>query len=240
MRNPDPQGGRKQNLPQDLIREIDLFSFLYLFPHLTNPQARNLKESDSSDLRLSHSNLTFTEYYEYLKSYAGIGDVEVRFPKRRLLTKDEPLTVTIYDKVRRRTYSQDELNASELRELIREGYTIARSSVVEKLLGAIEDGKYAEDKKLSHRWNKTFRRRRYRRLYLHSTGDENDLKKCMLAFRLNEDDIQTALKHQVYVRETGSGEAPGKAGKLGSRLILKRFDVYFSLSNLIRMVYKKT
>lgn len=240
MRNPDPRGGRKQNLPQDLIREIDLFSFLYLFPHLTNPQARNVKEIDSPDLRLSHSSLTFAEYYKYLKNYYTIADVELQLPRKRRIAKDEPLTLTIYDKVRRRTYSQDELDASELRGLIREGYTIAKSSVVEKLLGAIEDGKYAKDTKLSLKQDEKFQRRRYRHLYLHSTGDENDLKKCMLAFKLSEKDIQTALKHRVYVRETGSGEAPEKAGKLGNRLILKRFDVYFSLSNLIRVVYKKT
>ena len=240
----------KKNIPKKLVQEIELIDLLNSFPHLAKPQAHKMKGRRSEDIRMSHSDVSFSEYYEYLKGYSGIADVEVKPEKKNLFGKDRPLTVTIYDKANRNIYSHDAISAEKVRALISTYFTLPRRGAVERTIRGIEDGEYQIDKDLSLKTDERFERKRYRYLFLYSNGKKSDIKNCMFAYRLSKDEIIEAWKQRVWVNErTSDGKVIGenvedpdalKDAKIAPRMVLKRFDIFFTFTNLIRVVLKKT
>ena len=236
----------KSSLPRKIVKEIDLVSFLDSFPHLAKSQDYKIKGVDSTLIRMSHSGISFGEYYERLKSYSGIGDIEVRQARKRLFGAEDPLTVVIFDKTNRDIYRHEWLDSSRIRALISAYYTLANPKTVERIMRKILDGKYVIDRKLSMKNGERFERRKYRYIFLYSTGDKVDLKNCMLVYQLSKDDIIKALKCGVWVSGNGKGEDSleyeGRSERikdLEKRLLLKRFDIYFTLKNLHKIVLKK-
>jgi hypothetical protein len=239
----------KQNLPKKLVQEIELIDLLNSFPHLVKPQVYKMKGVNAADIRMNHSDMSFSEYYEYLKGYSGIADVEVKAAKKNLLGKDRPLTVAVYDKAKRTIYSQEAVDAERVRALIASHYTLPRRRTVERTIRSIEDGEYQIDKELSLKTGERFERKRYRYLFLYSTGKKNDLKNCMLAYKLSRDEITEACRQKVWIQEkTKDGKVVNddvedpealKDAKLAPRMVLKRFDIYFTFNNLYRVVLRK-
>lgn len=185
------------------------------------------------------------EYYLYLKSYNGIADVEIGTLKRRLLRRDT-LLISIYDRVERSIYSAEQLQSSDLKEFIYEHYTIVGSGDRRNVVQKIRPGNYAKDKILSLRRDEKFQRRRFRSLFLCSNGAPEDLRECMTVYKLSKKEIEIALKHQTWVAEKALDDeaaegnvSSGQAVADNRILILKRFDIYFSLSDLVRIVYAK-
>jgi len=204
---------------------------------------------NDADIRMNHSDMSFSEYYEYLKGYSGIADVEVKAAKKNLLGKNKPLTVTVYDKTKRAMYAQDAIEAERIRTLISSVYTLPRRRTVERTIRSIEDGEYQIDKELSLNSDERFERKRYRYLFLYSTGKKNDLKNCMLAYKLSRDEIAEACRQRVWIQEkTKDGKVVNddvedpetlKDARLAPRMVLKRFDIYFTFTNLHRVVLRK-
>ncbi len=233
------------SLPKNIVKEIDLVSFLDSFPHLAKPQDYMMKGIDSTLIRMSHSGMSFGEYYERLKSYSGIGDIEIKPPRRKLFGT-EPLTVVIFDKTNRNVYREERLDSSRIRALISAYYTLANPKTVERVMRKIPNGQYVIDRKHSLRDGETFERRKYRYIFLYSTGEKVDLKNCMLVYQLSKDDIVKALKCGVWVSERGKGDDSPEDETImerlkdfEKRLLLKRFDIYFTLKNLHKVVLRK-
>lgn len=239
----------KQNLPKQLVEEIELFDFLNSFSHLAKPQTHRMKGVGSTKIRMSHSDMSFSEFYEYLKNYAGIADVEVKPAKKSRLGKGKPPRIIIYDKTERNIYAQDAVDSTEIKEVIAENYAVARQKSIKRIIRSIEDGKYRIDKDLSLKEDERFERKRYRYLFLYSNGKKTDLKNCMLAYKLSKDEIDEALKHKVLITEAtrrndvaendDENQEESKKAKVYQRLVLKRYDICFTLNNLLRVVLKK-
>jgi hypothetical protein len=240
----------KKNLPKKLVQEIELIDLLNSFPHLVKPQIHKIKGIGSTNIRMSHSDMSFSEYYEYLKGYSGIADVEVKPAKKSLLGKDKPLRLVIYDKKKRNIYSEGPIDSEKIKGLISRHYALARQTTVERVLRDVEDGEYQIDKNSST--DERFERKRYRYLFLYSTGGKTDLKNCMLAYKLSKEEISEALKHRVWINEkrkgdedveddaeNGENQESSKKTKIAQRLVLKRFDIFFSLDNLHKIVFQK-
>lgn len=231
----------KLSVPRKIVKEIDLASFLNSFPHLAKPQDYKVKGMDSTLIRMSHSGMSFGEYYERLKSYSGIGDIEVRSAKKRLFGAENPFTIIVYDKTDREIYRKWRLDSSRIRALIAAHYTLANPGTVEKIMRKIPDGEYTIDRN-----GKRYERRKYRYIFLYSTGDKVDLKNCMLMYQLSKEDIVKALKCGIWISERNRGVVAAeeetisdRIKDLEKRLLLKRFDIYFTLTNLHRIVLKK-
>lgn len=235
----------KPDVPKSIVKEIDLYSFLDQFPHLAKTQGYRMKGVASTLIRMSHKGMSFGEYYEHLKSYSGIVDVEIKVARKTLFRHD-PFTVTIFDKVHRDTYLKDRVDSSDIKGMIEEFYALANPRTVGKIVKSIPDGEYTIDRKYSSKEDERFERRKYRYLFLYSTGDKLDLKNCMLAYRLSTEEIVKALKCAVWVREEVKEEGMPEelnawAGGKGPerRLVLKRFDIYYTLKDLRKIVLRK-
>ncbi len=236
----------RSSLPKSIVKEIDLFSFLDQFPHLAKTQDYRMKGVGSTLIRMSHSGMSFGQYYEHLKSYSGIADIEIKPARRRFFRPNEPFTITIFDKIQRDTYLQDRIDSANVKVVIEKFYGLANLKTVGKIIQSIPDGEYAIDKKYSLKKDERFERRKYRYLFLYSTGDKRDLKNCMLAYRLSSEEIVKALKCGVWVKEEPKEEdipeelnawAGGKSPE--RRLVLKRFDIYYTLKDLRKIVLRK-
>ncbi len=230
----------KSSIPRKIVKEIDLADFLNSFPRLAKPQEYMMKGMDSVLLRMSHSGMSFGEYYERLKSYSGIGDVEVK-PARKRLFGTNPLTVVLYDKTDRDMYRREWLHSSKIRALISAYYTLANPKTVERIMKKIPDGEYVLERN-----GERFDRRKYRYIFLYSTGEKVDLKNCMLVYQLSKEDIIKALKCGIWVSERNKGVVADedetisdRIKDLEKRLLLKRFDIYFTLTNLHRIILKR-
>jgi len=236
----------KPNLPRSITKEIDLFSFLGQFPHLAKTQDYKMKGVGSTLIRMSHTGMSFGEYYEHLKCYSGIADVEIRPARKRFFRPNDPFTVIIFDKIHRDTYLEDRVDSSSIKVMIEKFYALANPKTVGKIIQSIPDGEYAIDRKYSLKEDERFERRKYRYLFLYSTGDKLDLKNCMLAYRLSSEEIVKALKCGVWVREEPKEEdipddadVSGGAKSSEKRLILNRFDIYYTLRDLRKIVLRK-
>ncbi len=239
----------KHNLPKQLVQEVELFEFLNSFSHLAKPQAHRMKGVGSTRIRMSHSDMCFSEFYDYLKSYSGIADVEVKPAKKTRFGKNKPLTLIIYDQTLRPIYSQGTVDSTEIREVIAQNYAVARQKTVQRIIRSIEDGEYQVDKDSSSKKDERFERKRHRYLFLYSTGRKSDLKNCMLAYGLSKEEIAESLKHRVTVTEAArankgvendvENEGEWKKADIYHRLILKRFDISYTLRNLHKVVLRK-